>query len=166
MEAEPALPSDAKAIAEIHVDVWRATYKDLAPKAAFDALDVTLRLRQWQGVLDESASASGIFVLRDAGGVAGFTRAQYDPEGPMDGRGEIKHLYVAQARQSRGLGRILFAAAVQHLNSIGAPGVALGVVDGNARAIAFYERLGGRHVGKYIDPGPLWRSKNLIYAWA
>ena len=83
----------------------------------------------------------------------------------MHGRGEIKHLYIARSDQSRGLGRLLFNAASSYLESIDAPGVALGVVDEYDRAIAFYERLGGKHVGEYTDPGPLWRSRNLIYAW-
>jgi ribosomal protein S18 acetylase RimI-like enzyme len=41
----------------------------------------------------------------------------------------------------------------------------LGVVVGNAPAIAFYEAQGGRRAGAYTDPGPLWRSHNLLYAW-
>ena len=44
-------------------------------------------------------------------------------------------------------------------------GEALGVVVGNKPAMAFYEALGGRVAGTYIDPGPLWRSDNLIFVW-
>lgn len=36
---------------------------------------------------------------------------------------------------------------------------------GNDLAIAFYEAQGGRRAGAYSDPGPLWRSHNLLYAW-
>jgi hypothetical protein len=43
--------------------------------------------------------------------------------------------------------------------------VALGVVDGNDRAVAFYQHLGGRRIGRYTDAGPVWRSDNLAYAW-
>lgn len=47
----------------------------------------------------------------------------------------------------------------------GETSLALGVVTANTPAIAFYERLGGREVGRYRDPGPLWRSVNIAYAW-
>lgn len=40
---------------------------------------------------------------------------------------------------------------------------ALSGLVGNETAIAFYEALGGLVSGKYIDPGPLWRSDNLIF---
>ncbi|MBT6314971.1 MAG: GNAT family N-acetyltransferase [Alphaproteobacteria bacterium] len=165
MQVELAEAADAAAIAELHVDVWRATYADLAPPEALESLGVAVRLRQWQAALADSASAAGIFVIRSEGVIVGFAKAQRDPDGPMNGRGEIKHLYVSHSEQSRGLGRLLFNASASYLQSIKAPGIALGVVDGNDRAIAFYERLGGKHIGEYVDPGPLWRSRNLIYAW-
>ena len=40
-----------------------------------------------------------------------------------------------------------------------------GVVDGNEGAIGFYTRLGGQGVGAYTDPGPRWRSRNLVFVW-
>jgi ribosomal protein S18 acetylase RimI-like enzyme len=165
VQVELAEAADAPAIAELHVDVWRATYADLAPPEALERLGVAVRLPQWQAALADTVSAAGIFVIRSGDVIVGFAKAQRDPHGPMNGRGEIKHLYVSDSEQSRGLGRLLFNASVSHLKSIGAPGIALGVVDGNNRAIASYERLGGKHIGEYVDPGPLWRSRNLIYAW-
>lgn len=47
----------------------------------------------------------------------------------------------------------------------GYSGAALGVVAGNDGAVAFYQALGGRLAGRYLDPGPLWRSENLIFVW-
>jgi hypothetical protein len=40
------------------------------------------------------------------------------------------------------------------------------VVDGNEPAIAFYDALGGTRVGEYTDAGPVWRSRNIVMAWA
>jgi ribosomal protein S18 acetylase RimI-like enzyme len=165
VQVELAKVADARAIAELHVDVWRRTYADLAPPEALERLGVSVRLLQWQTALADPVSAAGIFVIRSGDAFSGFAKAQLDPSSPMQGRGEIKHLYVSSFEQLRGLGRLLFNAASSYLKSIDAPGIALGVVDGNKRAIAFYERLGGKHVGEYTDPGPLWRSRNLIYAW-
>jgi ribosomal protein S18 acetylase RimI-like enzyme len=160
---ELAEAADAPAIAELHVDVWRASYADLAPPKALERLGVAIRLPQWQAALADPVSAAGIFVIRSGRVIVSFAKAQRDPHGPINGLGEIKHLYVTGSEQSPGLGQLLFKASARHLKSIGAPGIALGVVDGNDRAIAFYERLGGKHIGEYVDPGPLWRSRNLIY---
>jgi hypothetical protein len=44
-------------------------------------------------------------------------------------------------------------------------GCALAVVVGNERAMGFYRRLGGREIGGFTDPGPLWRSENVVFAW-
>jgi hypothetical protein len=49
--------------------------------------------------------------------------------------------------------------------SAGTRGIGLGVVVGNAPATAFYQALGAQPVGRYRDPGPLWRSDNLLCAW-
>jgi hypothetical protein len=43
--------------------------------------------------------------------------------------------------------------------------IGLGVVIGNETALNFYQALGAHLVGRYQDPGPLWRSDNLLYAW-
>jgi hypothetical protein len=43
--------------------------------------------------------------------------------------------------------------------------IGLGVVVGNDAAIVFYEALDGIQIGRYVDPGPIWRSDNLIYVW-
>jgi ribosomal protein S18 acetylase RimI-like enzyme len=80
-------------------------------------------------------------------------------------RGEINTLYVESALARRSIGRRLMAALAVDLRERGYDGAALGVVAENAAAIAFYERLGGACLGRYTDPGPHWRSENLIYAW-
>ena len=80
-------------------------------------------------------------------------------------RWEVKHLYVDGALARRGLGRALLGRIAGRLAERGRRGVALGVVVGNDPALAFYAALGGRIVGRYADPGPLWRSDNLIVAW-
>jgi ribosomal protein S18 acetylase RimI-like enzyme len=80
-------------------------------------------------------------------------------------RAEIKFLYVDGACKRQGIGHRLLAALARDLRSFGYASAALGVVVGNGPAIAFYEAVGGRPIGRYTDPGPLWRSENIIYAW-
>ncbi len=104
-------------------------------------------------------------VAESDGGLAGFGLAGPSGDASFGGRGEIKFLYVAAEFQRRGIGRRLIAAMARHLAERGYTGVGLSVVIGNEAAIAFYEGLGGRSIGNFTDPGPLWRSANFIYAW-
>jgi ribosomal protein S18 acetylase RimI-like enzyme len=62
-------------------------------------------------------------------------------------------------------GRALMRQLALALKAQGYSSVALGVVEGNRAAIDFYKKLGGRVAGSYIDPGPLWRSRNQMIVW-
>jgi GNAT superfamily N-acetyltransferase len=80
-------------------------------------------------------------------------------------RGEFKHLYLDPEVQGRGLGRRMMAALAGRIAGWGYDGGALGVVEGNLPALGFYARLGGREIGRYADPGPIWRSDNIALAF-
>lgn len=41
-----ALPSDAQAIAQVHISSWQAAYRDLMPAEYLDALQATLAQRE------------------------------------------------------------------------------------------------------------------------
>ena len=43
--------------------------------------------------------------------------------------------------------------------------VALSVVKGNEPACRFYQALHARKIAEFRDPGPIWRSHNIVYAW-
>src|SRR5687767_3602644 len=43
MKIRPALPSDARAIADVHVRTWQSTYRGIVPDAYLDALSVDER---------------------------------------------------------------------------------------------------------------------------
>lgn len=160
-----ATPADAEAIARLHVDVWRVAYRDLAPPAVFEALDVPRRLDLWRRVLTSDGAGRHVLVAEIDHRLVGFTGAFRDAAPAMGGRWEVKVLYVATDHARRGIGRALLGRVAGRLVGHAGEGVALGVVTGNAPALAFYEALGGRIVGRYTDPGPLWPSDNLIVAW-
>ncbi len=79
----------------------------------------------------------------------------------MAGAGEIVHLYIEPSMQGLGVGKALLQRSKEFLGASGHLAVKLSVVAGNDRAVRFYEREGGRVVGKFVD-GVLWRSENLI----
>lgn len=143
--------------------MWRDTYRDLAPPEAAGALDVDRREVRWAAILADPAQIA--LVAEVDGALAGFGLAGPPGDAAFGDRGEVKYLYVGRDFARRGLGRRLLAAMAAALTARGYAGFGLGVVIGNDPAIAFYEAQGGRRIGAYTDPGPLWRSHNLLYAW-
>lgn len=160
-----ALPADGPAIAALHFRMWRETYRDLAPEDAYQVLTEPVRVSRWQAMLAEEGFGHTILVAQAEGRLAGFGAAGPPSHDAFQGRAEVKFLYVDRAFKRQGIGRILLGALATEMMSFGQRAMALGVVVGNDPAIAFYESMGGRRVGAYTDPGPVWRSENFVYAW-
>ncbi|CAE6821702.1 MULTISPECIES: GNAT family N-acetyltransferase [Paraburkholderia] len=156
---------DAQMIADFHVKVWRQTYQELAPAEAYAVLDEQYRGKQWKEKLSANDSSQVVLIAEIDGRTVGIGAAGRPSESIFDGRGEIKFLYVDPDFKRRGIGRELLAQLATHLRKMHYQGAALSVVKGNESAIAFYETLNGRPAGEYIDPGPMWRSENIVFAW-
>jgi diamine N-acetyltransferase len=62
---------------------------------------------------------------------------------------ELHRVYVYQARQGVGVGRILLAWAIERARQRGAKNLFLGVWESNERAIKLYESRGFEKVGAY-----------------
>ncbi len=159
----PARPEDATPIARLHVKTWRETYKDLAPEAAQHILDLPYRHAVWVKMLEHGERT--VLVGESGGAIVAIGSSGPATAPELEPHGEINYLYVDAALAGRGIGRKMMAALAADLRNRDFPSAALGVVAANKAAVAFYEKLGGTCTGRYTDPGPHWRSENLIYAW-
>lgn len=156
---------DAAAIAALHVTAWQRAYGALAPVEVQAVVDEGFRLARWREKLSRPIADQLVLVAEQGGALVGFGAAGAPSEAIFGGRGEIKFLYIDPTLKRRGIGRRLLSALALHLRQHGYRGAALGVVEGNDEALAFYEALGGRAEGRYVDPGPLWRSDNRVVVW-
>ena len=161
----PALVDDVAEIARLHRIIWCDTYRDLAPADVYDALDEEYRRARWADMFANPRRDQRILLARQGDRLVGIGAIGASSEPAFGGRGEIKSLYVDSSIKRQGLGRRLMCEMAREFASMGYSSVGLGVVVGNEPAIAFYSALGGQLVGRYVDPGPLWRSDNLIFAW-
>ena len=157
----PATPSDAEALAALHVAVWRETYRHLAPSEAYAALDESHRLAQWRAALAAPPPVQ-TFVLETGGEVLGLVSVGAPGQAAFGDAGELRHLYLAPALRGRKYGRLLLHAGLCALHEAGFAKAALAVVEENHAARAFYARAGGCEGARFIDQGPLWRSHNLV----
>jgi GNAT superfamily N-acetyltransferase len=130
----PAEPGDAAAVAEIWRNGWRDGHLGHVP-------DELVRVRT-----DESFRTRAAERVRDTtvavvdGEVAGFIMVAGD---------EAEQVYVSASQRGKGVADALLAEAERQVRENGHEVAWLAVVSGNARARAFYERMGWRDEGGF-----------------
>jgi ribosomal protein S18 acetylase RimI-like enzyme len=158
----PARPSDARGIARLDVETWRATYAGVLSANYLVGLSVPRREFGWRmAILREPRD---VRVAVDAAGmIQGFGSC-----GPSRGErrfpGEVFTLYVAPDRQNHGIGRRLLIALFRRLAASGLDAAIIWVLRDNP-ARFFYERLGGRMVSHKPIPIGGSRVEALAYGW-
>lgn len=160
-----ALPSEAEALAALHVQVWRATYSAFAPAEALRQLDEARRLPFWTTAIAADPTTSGVSIATEGGqllGVVSHAPASHPAFGPGI---EITHLYVRPDAQGRGIGQRLLHSVLNARDARPPARVVLAVVRQNQAARGFYKAMGGTEIAEFRDPGPLWRSKNIVVEW-
>lgn len=164
---------DLENIVDLHVSVWRDTYKPYAPAAALKALDHNNRRAAWAQTLGAPMPDYHTFVALRAGDIIGLVCMAPAHHAAFEtGRdtamacAEIKHLYVDPHHGRLGVGSRLMSVAFDTMRAAGYGHIALAVVHENIPAQTFYRSIGGVQSGTFVDPGPLWKSNNLIYKWA
>jgi ribosomal protein S18 acetylase RimI-like enzyme len=134
IEVRPAVPADARSIAEVHVRAWQETYAHLVPEDALARLSVEQRERRWGEILSDGGSLN--WVATEGTRVVGFAGSgaarDHDSPRPL----ELQSIYVLASHHGSGAGQRLLDAAV------GTAAAYLWVADDNSRARAFYLRNG------------------------
>jgi GNAT superfamily N-acetyltransferase len=142
------VPSDAPAIAEVHVESWRAAYAELLPSTVLDGLSIAQRARHWRHVL-EPASRDRVVVADRDGYLLGFAHvgpALEADSGPTTG--QLGTLYLRPETWGTGIGRQVHDAGLERLMEAGYDRAILWMLSTNARASRFYERQGWRRDGR------------------
>lgn len=135
--------ADARAIAEIRVASWRATYPGLVPDVTLERMDVDRDEARFRVKLADPRQRA--FVVEDRNGhVAGFVLSAAARDEDAAGLGEVQAIYLDPAARGRGLGRPLLDAALADLAGAGLATVVLWVLTANVPARRFYERAGFR----------------------
>ena len=142
VEIRRAVPADAEALTRLHLDCWDDAYTGLMPQSILDARrhDVPARVERWRKILATGRTS----VAEHDAGLIGFVNASPGAELP-DFEIQLFALYVRAAWWGTRVGWALFDAAVGHRSAY------LWVLEGNDRAIRFYERQGFRFDGTGQD---------------
>jgi GNAT superfamily N-acetyltransferase len=151
-----AAVADARDIAQVHVDAWRAAYRGLLPDRVLDGLSVTGRETQWRARLSPASRGPLTLVAEAEEVICGFVTyavRSRDTDEAAD-VGEIPALYVGPDSWRAGAGSALIRAAEARLRAAGCSESILWMLAGNT-ARSFYESRGwlddgGRRPSQYF----------------
>jgi GNAT superfamily N-acetyltransferase len=162
-----ARQEDALAIARVHVDSWRTSYRGIVPEgflAAMSYKDFEERWREWlRGV--ESPHWAYRVAEFPSGRIVGFACG-----GPRQGPayagydGELFALYLLREHQRAGIGQRLFGSVARGLAEGGSSSLLAWVLARNPSR-RFYEAVGGELLGSQeIEIGGA-RLEEVAYGW-
>lgn len=141
-----ATPEDAEALGRIAQRAWAATYRGIVPDAVLDEW-ISEVPGQWRRVLAGASPGDPArrWVAERDRTVVGYATtspatAQWLP--PPDGAGELTNLYIDPEVIGTGVGRALYEHAIEDLRVRGFNPLVVWAFRDNARARAFYPRMG------------------------
>lgn len=144
MLLRPAEPSDALAVARVHVESWQAAYRGLIPDTYLASLRAEERAAHYDFATTDPAKPRTLVVLEDDS-IQGFASTMPSRDSLLPSHGELAALYVHPNYWNRGLGLALIHAARAHLSAQGHTHALLWLLKGNQRGSSFYERDGWAH---------------------
>ncbi|MBN3758803.1 GNAT family N-acetyltransferase [Paraburkholderia sp. Tr-20389] len=146
----PASEADADLIAAIHSASWQATYRGLLPDAFLDGEVAHERASYWRARMSAPGAERRIVLIAErAGEPIGFVCVERQPDSPWGVL--LDNLHALPAHQGIGAGKLLMRAAQDWAREHGEAQLYLYVLEGNAPAIAFYERQGWQFSGAEPD---------------
>jgi diamine N-acetyltransferase len=151
MTFRDARENDAADLAEIGRDTFAETFGHLYPPGDLKTyLDETYSIEKMQADLrDPEVEVRMAFSGRRIVAYCKIAPVKLPTDVGPDPALELHRVYVSQARQGVGVGRILLTWAVERARRRGAKNLFLGVWQGNERAISLYESRGFEKVGTY-----------------
>ena len=134
---------DVMGKAYVHYKSWHETYTGLVDSAYLDAFTLE------KCVKIAKSFPNNILVAKDGDRVIGFVGYGAYRDETLPGAGEVYSIYVLADYHGKRIGYDLMCAALEMLS--GYDRIALWVLEGNERAIKFYERFGFRFDGERAE---------------
>ena len=135
---------DVKGIAKVHVDTWRTAYKNIIPDSFLASLSYEKRETSW--ALNLNKVDNVVFVAEnDAGEIIGFADTSRREENEDVESIDLTSLYLLEAYQGKGIGKMLLQALFEHYKTKGYKRVYVDVLAEN-KTRHFYEYYGAEFV--------------------
>ncbi|MBX6352721.1 MAG: GNAT family N-acetyltransferase [Thermoflavifilum sp.] len=161
-----ATPADAPAVARVHVDSWRTTYRGIVPDAFLDSLSYAESERRWRSGFEQPSPGYAMFVAEGPDGIVGFATGGRLRHAVLNYDGELYAIYIAAAHHRSGLGRRLVHRVAEHLTASGFHSMIIWALADNHPARRFYEALGGQLVSEADTDIGGKRLREVAYGWS
>lgn len=157
-----ARPGDARRIAHLDVETWRAAYAGILATSFLVGLSARRRELGWATVIEREPRDVRVAIDSD-GNIQGFGSCGRSRAGAPFA-GEVFTLYVAPDWQNQGIGRLLLIALFERLVAQGCGSAIIWVLRDNPGRF-FYQRLGGREVQHKLFTVGGKRIEAAGYVW-
>lgn len=132
-------------VSRIYEESWKYAYKGLIPQNYLDSIPVG----RWSSNADREGMNTLVAVEDNKLiGTASFCKSRFEKFADYV---EIVSIYFLPEYIGKGHGKVLFEAVMNELRKLGFNDVFLWVLEGNARARAFYEKAGFENSGEFLD---------------
>jgi GNAT superfamily N-acetyltransferase len=165
MQIREATIADVAAIARVHVESWRTTYKGLLPDDYLASLTYAQREPLWREILSKPVGHSLNYVAEDnPGEIIGFASGGPERSGDPVYSGEVYAIYLLEPWQGQGIGRRLIVTLVRQLIQRGFMSLLIWVMADNPSR-RFYEALGGQQVRERREMTGGVEVMDVAYGW-
>ncbi len=154
--------SDVPAVARVHVESWRRSFAGIAPKDFLDKMSVDKRVEALAERFNQCPYSMLVAEHREQG-IVGFGDFGA-PRLEVDHDAQIYSFYLLPEFQRNGLGTRLFKRCVSRLAKDGVRSLCLDSLEVSPYR-AFYEKMGGRIVGRDRHDLDGEYFETVIYGW-
>lgn len=154
--------ADAAQIVQVHDEAWREAYRGVIPGVALERMVERRGPDWWRRLV---ARQRGVLVLQVGRQIAGYATMGANRSASLRVRGEVYELYLAPVYQGLGFGERLFIAARQQLTQAALSPFIVWVLEGNERAVGFYEAMGGEPVARSEERFDGGSCRKLAFSW-
>ncbi|WP_243300141.1 GNAT family N-acetyltransferase [Bacillus litorisediminis] len=140
MEIRVAQARDIEAIASVHIQCWRETYKGIVLDDELDGLNMPQKITQWTHIYKQQneQGIGQILVALVEGKIVGFAHFTKERTEKYDIDGELTTIYILRDYHRKGIGTALLRKGLDYLESQRFKSMLVWVLDENPFKL-FYE---------------------------
>jgi ribosomal protein S18 acetylase RimI-like enzyme len=162
-----AMPSDWRAIADLHLQSWRSAYREILTDEYLDGEAADERARTWrERIGDGVPPCRGTFVAERERQLVGFVNVELQAEYAEKWGPRVENLHSHPQCKGQGIGRRLLKRGAQWVEEkLPGSAIHLYVFEKNAAARAFYRHMGAREVERIAVHMPDGRDLPEYICW-
>jgi ribosomal protein S18 acetylase RimI-like enzyme len=143
VKIRPARIADIPAVAQVHLLTSKIAYRGILDQDLLNALSLSGRIALWETRYASMGPQGQLWIQSLGSNIVGFALCDtLDDQVATTTACELKSFYITPNYWGAGLGARLIAHAMQSFKDRGFESMILWTIRKNARARAFYDRLG------------------------